>query len=184
MILINLIPFRDAKVRKAIKKQLSFFILSVLFVVSILIYYHICFKQEIVVLSETKALLTNEYNNLQKKVTIIEQKKKQVVNIKQKISTIDGFETFRKKQAVFFNKMPEVLISQTMWLTALEYNEINVKFTGIALNNKMVANFMININKTAFFKEVTLNKTEIIKIGSKLNLKNFEIIGLNRVKQE
>lgn len=79
----------------------------------------------------------------------------------------------------FFNALPEILVPDKMWLTNLQYFKNRVNLKGIALDNKTVADFMINIEKSGFFNIVNLNQTAQVKIGSKLDLKKFEIVNIN-----
>jgi len=179
MIRINLMPFRAAREKEIIQKQLSIFLLLILFIIIALVYYDISFQQKIIVLKGKVAQFTDEKNKFDKKVRKVNKIKKQIKNYNQKISIIGDLETLRRKQVLFFNALPEILVPDKMWLTNLQYFKNRVNLKGIALDNKTVADFMINIEKSGFFNIVNLNQTAQVKIGSKLDLKKFEIVNIN-----
>lgn len=102
MIRINLMPFRAAREKEIIRKQLSIFLLLILLIIIALVYYDISFQQKIIVLRGKVAQFTDEKNKFDKKVRKVNKIKKQIKNYNQKISIIGDLETLRRKQVLFF----------------------------------------------------------------------------------
>lgn len=176
MIRINLMPFRAARARENIRKQVSIFFLLIALFGFVLVYLDLAVQKKIVSLESRVAWLQKEKKGYDDKVRQVNRIKKQLKTLDQKIAAIKDLETLRRKPVVFFDRVPEILIPGRMWLTGFDYSLKSVKFNGVALDNKTVADFMTSIEESGFFNSVNLTKTEHQKIGGRLKLKKFEIV--------
>lgn len=148
MIRINLLPFRAARKKENVRRQISIFLL-LLALTLILVWY-------------TNYSLNNEIEDLQGKVAAakveVEKYKKitaQINELKQKLqilekqkNVIEELELNRKEPLRLLETMTEEIVPKRMWLTSLAYNNNIVAVTGIAIDEKTIADFMTNLENT------------------------------------
>ena len=174
MIRINLLPFRAARKKENIRRQVSIFLLSLAFMLIILFYYNSNLNSQIGDLStrikDTKAEL-EKYNKINKEIAQI---KKKLSNLKKKMAVMETLEANRFEPTRLLDIMTQVIVPKRMWFTRLESKGRRVNINGIALDNKTVADFMVRLESSGLFKEVDL-KTLKRKTVQKSKLKSFQI---------
>jgi type IV pilus assembly protein PilN len=174
MIRINLLPFRAARKKENIRRQVSIFLLSLAFLLIILFYYNWTLGNKIdglnAQIKNTKSEL-EKYDKINKEIAEI---KKKLSNLKQKMAVMETLEANRFEPTRLLDVMTQVIVPKRMWFTSLESKDTNVRINGIALDNKTVADFMIRLEQTGLFSEVDLNTLKQHKV-EKSNLKSFQI---------
>ena len=174
MIRINLLPFRAARKKENIRRQVSVFLLSLAFLLIILFYYNWSLGSKISGLNakikETKSEL-QEYDKINKEIASI---KKKLSNLKKKMAVMDNLEANRFEPTRLMDVMTEVIVPKRMWFTSLESKNKVVSIKCIALDNKTVADFMVRLEQSGLFREVDLKTLKQRKVR-KSNLKSFEI---------
>ncbi len=174
MIRINLLPFRAARKKENIRRQVSVFLLSLVFLLIILFYYNWSLGSKInglnAKIKETKTEL-EEYNKINKEIATIKRK---LSNLKKKMAVMDTLEANRFEPTRLMDVMTQVIVPKRMWFTSLvsKKNVVNIK--GIALDNKTVADFMVRLEQSGLFREVDLKTLKQRKVR-KSNLKSFQI---------
>ncbi len=175
MIRINLLPFRLARKKENIRRQVSIFFLSILLLVSALAWYTLGIKNAI----EEKQRETDRVNaqitiyrekadrvtEIQKRLKILEDKLQIVASLKQK----------RDEQLVLLEDLQVRLVPEQMWLETLDADETSVTLTGIAFDNPTIANFMKRLEASELFREIDLKQTRIKKFDEGTSLKAFEL---------
>ena len=174
MIRINLLPFRAARKKENIRRQVSIFLLSLVFMLIILFYYNSSLSSQIDGLNTkikgAKAEL-KKYNQINKEIAQI---KKKLSNLKKKVAVMETLEANRFAPSQLLETMTQVIVPKRMWFTRLESKGKRVNIDGIALDNKTVADFMVRLESSGLFKEVDL-KTLKRKTVRKSPLKSFKI---------
>lgn len=174
MIRINLLPFRAARKKENIRRQVSIFLLSLAFLLIILFYYNWTLGNQVdnlnAKIKQTKAEL-NRYEKINKEIAEI---KKKLSNLKKKMAVMETLETNRFEPTRLLDMMTQVIVPKRMWFTRLESKDSSVKISGIALDNKTVADFMVRLEKSELFSEVDLNTLKRQKVDNS-NLKSFQI---------
>ena len=174
MIRINLLPFRAARKKENIRRQVSVFLLSFAFLLIILFYYNWSLGSKISGLNakikETKSEL-QEYDKINKEIASIKRK---LSNLKKKMAVMDNLEANRFEPTRLMDVMTEVIVPKRMWFTSLESKNKVVNIRGIALDNKTVADFMVRLEQSGLFREVDLKTLKQRKVR-KSNLKSFQI---------
>jgi type IV pilus assembly protein PilN len=183
MIRINLLPFRKARKKENVRKQISIFILVVIFLTLGMSYLVLTLNRKIEdfdnrIKTSTKQLseltvLTNEIDDIKKRLGII----------KKKIAVIKNLEQNRKSSVILLDTMTSMVIPGRMWFVSLSAASDSVVINGLALDNKTVADFMIKLEGSKLFSSVSLKtlKQQAIK---DVGLKNFEISCRKIVKLE
>ena len=174
MIRINLLPFRAARKKENIRRQVSIFLLSLAFMLIVLFYYNWSLGSKIdglnAQINETKTEL-KKYNKINKEIATI---KKKLSNLKKKMAVMDTLEANRFEPTRLLDVMTQVIVPRRMWFTSLQSKGKSVKINGIALDNKTVADFMVRLENSGLFSEVDLKTLKQRKVR-KSNLKSFQI---------
>ena len=174
MIRINLLPFRAARKKENIRRQVSIFMLSLAFLLIIFFYYNFSLSNKIDSLNtnikNTKTELA-KYNKINNEIAQI---KKKLNNLKKKMAVMKTLEANRFEPTRLLDIMTQVVVPKRMWLTRLESKGEKVKINGIALDNKTVADFMVRLEDCGLFKEVDLTTLKRKKQQT-ADLKSFAI---------
>lgn len=201
MIRINLLPYRAARRKENIRKQISIFFFSFLVVVAILLFYSMSLQKRIDVLNtkiaENKTILAK----LEKQAKEVDRIKNAFNNLERKTKVIENLETKRKDAVCLLDNMTKVVAEhmsisgsdslsdkdntpvKRLWFTNFQAKGNKIGIKGIAMDNKTVADFMTRLENSNLYKNVNLRTLKQQKI-TKLNLKHFDItcikISLNK----
>ena len=175
MIRINLLPFRAARKKENIRRQVSIFVLSLVFLLIVLFYYNWTLGSQVGGLNadikKTKSDLA-KYDKINKEIAAT---KKKLSNLKKKMAVMDTLEANRFEPVRLLDVMTQVVVPKRMWFTNLATQGKSVKIAGIALDNKTVADFMVRLEKTGLFSDVDLNTLKQHQVGNANNFKSFHI---------
>jgi type IV pilus assembly protein PilN len=174
MIRINLLPFRAARKKENIRRQISVFFLSFFLMLAVLIYYNIHLGVQIKDLKTDVDDTKKEVAKFQKITKQIEEIKQKLAILEKKTEVIRTLETNRFEPVEMLDNMSEKIIANRMWFTSFDDRPQNVQIDGIALDNKTVADFMTRLEGTGLFGSVRLQTIQkhVVK-GS--GLKKFSI---------
>jgi len=193
MIRINLLPYRAARRKENIRKQIGIFFFSLLVVLAILLFYNMRLQKKIdslnTKIAENKTILA-KYESQAREVDRI---KKAFNNLENKTKVIKNLETKRNDAVYLLDNMTKLVAEHTLstpgsdsfsdkdntpvkrlWFTNFEAKGDNIGIKGIAMDNKTVADFMTRLERSNLYKNVNL-KTLKQKKTTKLNLKSFDI---------
>ena len=174
MIRINLLPFRAARKKENIRRQVSIFLLSLAFLMIVLFYYNWSLGSKIESLNakikETNSEL-KKYEAINKEIAEI---KKKLSNLNQKMAVMDTLEANRFEPTRMMDAMTQIIVPKRMWFTRMDSKDNKVDIKGIALDNKTVADFMIRLEQSGLFSDVNLNTLKAQTV-QKANLKSFQI---------
>lgn len=183
MIKVNLLPFRAARKKENIRRQVSIFFLSIIFVSLFMYYYNISLNNKIDACSVKIETIKNEvakYNKITKEVTDI---KNRLDVLNKKTGVIKNLELNRKEPVLLLDTMTSMVIPKQMWFTNLEAKEEVVTIKGFALDNKTVADFMTRIEDSKLFDSVNLMTLKQEKYNEQTNLKGF-VISCNKMPRD
>ena len=183
MIRLNLLPFRAARKKENVRRQVSVIVLTLIFCIIIMFYLFITLSSKIsdlnVKIKETKAEV-EKYNQINKKIASIKQK----LNILQKKKqVIDTLELNRKEPVRLLDAMTKLIVARRMYFNNFSSIGNTVKVSGVALDNQTVADFMSRLEKSELFSSVRLGPIKQTKI-KKANLKTFQITCVKRSPQK
>jgi len=183
MIRINLLPFRKARKKENVRKQISIFILVVIFLTLGMSYFALTLDRKIQGLDNRIKTSKQQLSDLTVLTKEIDDIKKKLDTIKKKTAVIKNLEQNRKSAVILLDTMTNMVIPGRMWVTSLSAISDSVEINGLALDNKTVADFMIKLEGSKLFSSVSLKtlKQQAIK---DVGLKNFEISCRKIVKLE
>jgi type IV pilus assembly protein PilN len=183
MIRINLLPFRAARKKENVRKQASIFMLSIFLGVILLGYLSFMFGSKVGKMStriqETKIALAQ----FDVQAREVDQIQKDLEVLKKKIDVITNLKSNRKGPVLLLDSLTQLVIPKRMWLTNLEAKGDGVNIKGVALDNRTVADFMTQLEKSKLFASVNLSTLNQKTIRDEMNLKSF-IITCNKAAAE
>ena len=210
MIRVNLLPFRAARKKDNVKRQVSiyFFLLILAFVGLIFFNFNLGSKTE--QLSNRITVTEKELNTYKEINKEIDEIKKKLETLKAKTGVIEQLEAGRREPVVMLDSMTELIVPQRMWFTSLKIREkierkqaaekenrgkkrrtkapltqvvpeksIDLVISGVALDHKTIADFMVNLEESPLYKNVNLESIKQVNIR-KVDLKEF-VITFNKV---
>lgn len=174
MIRINLLPFRAARKKENVRRQISIFLLSLLCIFVALFVVQILLGNKIDRLNTQIEETKIEIEKLAKIIKEIEKIKKNIANLNTKIDVIKKLEVNRTKPVKLHDAMTQLIVANRMWFTNFTSSGANVIVQGIALDNETVANFMTRLENSHLFAVVNLNTIQRKRIQN-IDMNSFSI---------
>lgn len=175
MIRINLLPFRTARKKENVRRQVSIFMLTLALVAVGFLFYNMRLNGEIRQLTTDIDSTNMELVKYQKINKEIAEIKKKLAILQKKTEVIRTLVANRREPVELLDKMTEMVIAQRMWFTSLESSQNSVSVNGIAVDNKTVADFMTQLEDSKLFASVDLRMLQKQGIKQHPNLKSFQI---------
>jgi len=174
MIRINLLPYRTARKKENVRRQVSIFILMLILVSIVLGYVHSRMNVKISRLNADIETTKKQIALYEKQVKEIKAIKKELDVLTKKMEIIEKLDTARKGSVKLLDAMTQLIVEKRMWFTSLSATETDLSLSGVALDNKTVADFMVRLETSKMFSNVNLKTLKQTTI-SNLNLKRFDI---------
>lgn len=174
MIRINLLPFRAARKKENIRRQISVFALTFIFFIMAATAWNMRLSVKISDLNTDVENTKKEVAKYRKITAKIKRIKKQLRILQKKTQVINKLQRNRFDSVTLLDTMSDKVIAKRMWFTGFQNIGQKVKITGIALDNRTIADFMTRLEGTGMFGRVRLQKIQK-KVYKKSSLKNFQI---------
>ena len=182
MIRINLLPFRAARKKENVRRQISIFLLSFVFLLVVVIYYNVNLNQQInrlkVKNEETTAQLA-KYNKINKEIASI---KKKLTVLNQKIDVINHLDGSRTEAVLLLESMTQLIVPDRMWFTSFTLKGNNIALKGVAMDERTISDFMKNLEGSYANVALKSMQRKTIK-GKNVNLKDFSFEMAKKKKQ-
>ena len=160
MIRINLLPFRKARKKENVRQQVTIFVLAVVLLILGMYYYQTILSRKLQVLDDKIKVSQQQLADLGKLTKEIEEIKKKLELIKKKTEVIKNLEKERRTPVILLETVTSMVISDHMWFTSLSVLNDGVDITGVAMDNRTIADFMTQLEGTKQFTDVNLKKIE------------------------
>ena len=189
MIRINLLPFRAARKKENIRKQVSVFFLCLMLVTIVLVWVHFY-------LGSKQTRLTANVTDTKKELALYKQKNEEIKAIRKKLqdlemrqNVIKDLERQRFLPVHILEELTGEIVAERMWLTNLKISGNQMEVDGIALDNNTVAKFITNLEgmpklndpNSPIYEKVRLNKLQQEAIRN-INMKKFDITAIKVVQ--
>ncbi len=174
MIRINLLQFRSARTKENIRRQLSISLLVVIMTLVSLFGVYLLLGSQIDDLNSRIKTTTAELEKYDKINREIEEIKKKLDNLNKKMDVIRQLEANRYEPVRLMEILTQMIIDKRMWFTLMETKPGVVSITGIAMDDKTVADFMVRLEGSGLFSAVSLKTLKQVEV-QKTPLKSFEI---------
>jgi len=170
MIRINLLPFRAARKKENIRRQVSVYLLSVILLTLGLFYFDVTLGNKITNLKVNIDEAKKQIAAYEKITKEIEDIKRQLDIYRKKIDVIKSLDRNRKEPVQLLETMTRMVVPKRLWFSNFEFVGGKVNIRGVASDNKTVADFMINLEGSGLFSAVNL-----ISVQQSANLKAFQV---------
>ena len=174
MLRINLLPIRQLKKRAKARNQLISFI--TLFIFFLLILGGVGFLQAARINSIETSI--TKLKQEQKKYAPILAEMKQLEKTKKALENkIKIIKKLKSDSAITVHILDEVakkIDSKRMWLKTLKQSGGSLKLSGVALDNRTVAQFMDALKSSPYISVVNLSNATLTKVSGR-NLKSFSL---------
>lgn len=174
MIRINLLPFRAARTKENVRRQVSIFILLIILMLVCMGSFslHLNFREKEEKL-KTEAI-KSELQKYTQKANEVDKINKENEVLQQKINIINDLEKVRKEPIQLFEALTDVVIEERMWLTSFAVKNTGIVIKGIALDEITVADFTKKLQNSVYYNDVVLKFLKQTDIN-KIKMKSFEI---------
>jgi type IV pilus assembly protein PilN len=176
MIKINLLPFRMARKKENIRRQISIFLLMILLSAVALVWYTSLMNKQIIAVKQKTEQVNHQILKYKEKADRVEKIKKDLKNLEDKLEVVSSLKKQKDKQFVLFDGMTELIVPERMWLESFKTNANNVTIKGIAFDNPTIADFMQKLEKSSLFSKVDLKTAKMKKFKDGVMLKSFELL--------
>jgi type IV pilus assembly protein PilN len=174
MIRINLLPVRQMKQKTRALRQLavSGAVLIAIFVVLLLGTGFLFSK--VSGLEEGIAQLTAEKKELQKTLDLINKLEKDKKLVEQQISIVHELQKKSQLTVHILDEVARITPHERLWLTKLTQDTSKLNLSGVALDNRTIANYLDEMKKSQYLTGVTLGSSQLYKYGGR-DLKKFTL---------
>ncbi|MFW5908828.1 MAG: PilN domain-containing protein [Desulfosalsimonas sp.] len=160
MIRINLLPFRAARTKENIRRQVSVFILSMILLVLILFIGHLYFAGKADDLEDRLANINADIKRYEEKAKEVEELREKLKELNKKIDIVNQLKVNRDKPPLLLAEITEKVVPGRMQLKKMSYSDNALDFEGIAMDNETIAVFMRRLERSEKIKDVRLSTAE------------------------
>jgi type IV pilus assembly protein PilN len=161
MIKINLLPFRKARRRENVRRQVNVYFLCLLFLFSLMLYFHFDLSGQLAQLETRKESLQNELKTYEAITKEIAQLKSETQTLKTKLEVIRSLDKQRVGPVQLLSEVATAAPLDRLWLEKLSESKGVLTLRGTAMDNHTVALFMTELEKAPQIQSVDLDKTTL-----------------------
>jgi type IV pilus assembly protein PilN len=176
MIRVNLFPFRAARIKENIRRQVSYYFGSVIIILLAMTWYYIDLSRDISALKKDQDNKKRELAAYKDINTKISNLKKTIADIEAKLKTIQELEKVKTGPVKLLDDIATSVPKDKLWLASLKESKGTLMLEGTAMDNETVADFMDKLQSTGSINSVELVRTRQRKVsGLDLSLKDFAL---------
>ena len=181
MIRINLLPFRVARKKENIRRQVSIFLLSIVMVSLLLAWYTMGVNKEIIETQARTAQVKTQIALYKEKADRVTAIKKNLQILEDKLKIVSSLEEKRMEQLVLLEELSEKVVPERMWLESVKADSTQVTIKGVAFDNPTIADFMRNLEISSLFSNIDLKRSKVQKFKEGIMLKSFELLCTKKI---
>jgi type IV pilus assembly protein PilN len=176
MIRINLLPFRAARKKENIRRQLTIFALSVVFLFVVMAYYYMKLSTTMSNLTKEEQRIKVELAGYKKTIERINNLEKRIAEIRKKLDVIKDLEKKKTGPVLLLDQIAMAVPKEKLWLTSLVEKKGKLTLNGTAMDNETVAVFMTNLENSELITAVDLKSTRLRSLPKyKLSVSDFSL---------
>jgi len=176
MIKVNLFPFRAARIKENIRRQVTIYLLSMIFLILASSYFYLDLNNKVNTLREERDAKQKELDSFKDTNIKIVALKKTIADVEVKLKTIKRLEKGKTGPVKLLDDIAMSVPEDKLWLTTLKEQKGTLILNGTAMDNETVADFMDRLQNTESINSVQLVRTRQKKIpGFDLSLKDFSL---------
>ena len=165
MIRINLLPFRAARKRENIRRQISVYIGLIVLTLLLIGYYSILIINKASDLKKDEENIQKELVSFKKELDEIKVLENKIKEVKVKLDVIKELEKGKAGPVLLLADIADSVPKDKLWLTSYTENKGILSLTGTAMDNETVALFMNNLEQTEEINTVDLESATLRDIA-------------------
>jgi type IV pilus assembly protein PilN len=159
MIRINLLPFRAARKRENIKRQITVYVLSVILLLLAMAYTFMQLNSRLTEAKAQESKLNAELSQFKQTIARISELDKKIKLIETKLDVIKKLEAGKKGPVRLLDELAKAVPKNRLWLSAMTESKGTLTLRGSAKDNETVAEFMVNLEKSPVIGTVDLQSS-------------------------
>jgi type IV pilus assembly protein PilN len=176
MIKINLLPFRAARRKENIRRQITIYVLSVVLVLLFAGYLFLNLSGTLSALAKEKASQKKELDKYADTIKKIKAIDKKIKEIEEKLGVIKELEKNKTGPVRLLDEIAMAVPKDKLWLKSIQEKAGTLRLSGTAMDNDTVALFMTNLEKSPQITTVDLQSAKLQYLKAyKLNVSNFSL---------
>jgi type IV pilus assembly protein PilN len=176
MIRINLLPFRAARKKENVRRQISIYALSVVCLVLLMGLFFLNLNRKVNALKEDRIEKKKELATYAETTKKINELKKKIAEIRAKLDVIKDLESKKTGPVLLLDELSMAVPKEKLWLTSLDEKKGILTLRGTAMDNDTVALFMTNLERSKHILSVDLKSTKLKNLKQyKLNVIDFDL---------
>ena len=156
MIRINLLPFRAARKRENIKRQIGIYICTVLIVIAAALIYSQRLFDRVSDLKDEETKVKKDLASYKKELDEIKKLDRKIKEIKTKLNVIKNLEKGKTGPVLLLSDVADAVPKDKLWLDSLKESKGTLTLKGTAMDNETVALFMKNLENMEHITTVDL----------------------------
>ena len=174
MIRINLLPFRAARKKENVKRQITIYVLTVSLIFSTMGYFFWSLSRQLSALRDEEKNIQAELKKFDKAIREISEYEEKIAELKAKLDVIKGLEEKKTGPVHLLDEISMAVPSQQLWLRSFEERGGLLTLEGTAMDNETVARFMTNLEKSDYIQSVDLQSSRMRTLARyKLRVSDF-----------
>jgi type IV pilus assembly protein PilN len=174
MIRINLLPFRAAKKRENIKRQISIYVLTVILAFGVIAYVFMDLNADLAGAKDKEQKLQQELAVFEKTLKRIGELEKKIKEVKTKLAVIKDLEKKKTGPVHLLDEIATAVPKEKLWLSSLSESGGVLKLAGTAMDNETVALFMTSLERSEYLHSVELVSAKLQHLAQqRLNVADF-----------
>jgi len=174
MIRINLLPFRAARKKENIRRQISVFALSVVCLALLMGFVFLNFSRTVAALEADMSSKKKELATYAETTKKIQELKKKIAEVRAKLNVIKELESKKTGPVLLLDELSMAVPKEKLWLTDLSEKKGILTLKGTAMDNDTVALFMTNLENAKHVVSVDLQTAKLKNLPKyKLNVVDF-----------
>ena len=170
MIRINLLPFRAARKRENVKRQILIYVAAVCLTLASMGIYFFKLSNELSGLKDEESRLNQELTSYQKELKEIKDLENKIKQINSKLDIIKDLEKGKTGPVHLLSDIADAVPKDKLWLTSLSERKGTLSLSGTAMDNETVSLFMKNLKNT---EQVTADP--VLKSAIRRDLPQFRL---------
>lgn len=142
MIRINLLPFRAARTKENIRRQVSVFVLSMILLLVILVMINFRLGGKVDALETELANIREDIKRYEEKAEQVDVIENKLEELKTKIKIVKELKENREAPPLLLAEITELVVPQRMQIKKMTYTRSGLEIEGVAMDNETVAVFM------------------------------------------
>ncbi len=161
MIKINLLPFRAARKRENVRRQVSIYLLCILFLFCVMGYLHVSLGGQLSRLKARQESMQKELKSYASITREIAQLKRDTIDLNTKLAVIEKLEEKRVGPVILLAEIARAVPFDQLWLNSIMESGGRLTLQGNAMDNHTVALFMTRLEEAPHINAVDLDRTTL-----------------------